>query len=208
MAKILPFEFPELPFSLLLSTVLCSPLATLSAALCLTDLLMICWRIYSSRYHPASSKRELWYVCGVLKLIVHFVDTKWFYYLPSSLEKPHNLGDFIFSIWFFIGIYTIGRSKIIMAHYPTLLSSSSSSSLSSSLNNLEAAVPEKSLLTKKSWGRSLSVLGSKLSIAFSFLSLVSGYGIWILMMYFLAFYNLVTVQFVWLLEMVVTGGRV
>lgn len=192
MAKIVPFAFPELSFSLLLSTTLYKQLATISAILYLTDLVTICYRIYSSRYYPNSSSSKFCYRCQALKLVTHFADAKFFHYLPYILEEPYDIASIAHSIWLIIGIYTIGRFLNFICHHLGMRMSLSPSS------NLKEAVPEKSSWSR-SWGCFLSLPRSNLSLLYSYLSLMSGYGIWIFVGGFVVIYKLVTTQFVWLL---------
>lgn len=110
-------ELPKVPLSILWSPTICDPLASLSGLLCILDILLICWFgcINRPSIAPPRYKCHFNYIFLIGTIIIHFIDTKLFYYLPVE-HRPNNGEDA--SIMFAIGtpVYIFYLS-LIAAHY-------------------------------------------------------------------------------------------
>ena len=185
--SIAPFGFPKLPFSLLLSTSVCNPIATISAVLCFLDIGMLwCkYQLHTSNYHHLRHPFSYHHI--FINFIVHFADAKLFHYWSILCEQS-------FELFCYLLVFICRDSMLaLMFIIPSKMK-----------DDLEAAFPRS--FRRKRFRELLFPSGAKIRLALWVVCIGGGLGLWIGIACFFVLYNLITIQIGWLLAIIFGGG--
>jgi len=174
----------QLPFSLLLTSTILTPIARLCALACFLDIALLC----GLRNRPQPTPQHPFQLYNLIAtFIAHFSDAKAFHYFPVLLRAEDNV-----VAAFCFGCYLALRIVILVFCLPLMWIP------------LEEKVQRRG--GKRVEGREECISGKpKVWMAVWIVVIGSGWGVLLGVAAWFCGYNLVTVQFPWLLELIFTG---
>src|SRR5437762_12791784 len=154
---------PSLPFSLLWSTTICTPIVAISEVFCFLDIIIFFLQFYLVR------QRKVQPIYGelIMNLFYHFIDAKIFHYIPL-LEISQNM-DFVMFMAVLLG-FVLRMLKIIYYH------------LDVEDEYFRERIRSKPEEERNKW---------KIATKIWYIMVVGGFGVWWGVVGFFALYNLI-----------------
>jgi hypothetical protein len=179
------FELPQLPFSLLLSSTICTPIARLSALACFVDIALL-YGLRNKSQPTIQHPFELYNL--IANFIAHFADAKACHYFPGLLTWDDKEMAF-FCIFLYIMFRIILGPFCVPSGWMT-----EEGKVQGGRGQRVGSTGESVSSWPKCW--------TALWIAF----IGTGMGVLLGVAAFFCAFNLVTVQFPWLLKLLFIGG--
>ena len=179
------FGLPQLPFSLLWSSTIFTPIARLSALACFVDIALL----YGFRNRSRPTTQDPFELYNLIaNFVAHFADAKAGYYFPAFLtwdDKEMAFFCIFLYIMFRIWVVAVCVTSMWIPHEERA---------QGSRGQRVGSMGESASSWPKCW------------MALRIASIGTGMGVWLGVAALFCAYNLVTVQFPWLLNLLFIGG--